>query len=270
MKLIKCPGCGREISDKDKNCIHCGCPIKNHFKNKSYFIIIILAILTIVLVIFYKTNQIKVIRGVAWEMSISQVINIESKNSGDLGYYDEDNGYYAVSNANFCNESVTLMYIFEDEKLESIWIQPDNSSYKNVSNICEKICENYGLPMSFKDNTEEPYIPNSRLTWNIKNTTIELIGNYESYTPSYYFSLKPYNGHEYGEKYVPTKLCRYGSKTSFPCRNYVVPWNDNLDIWNEPRDLCFDHGCYVIGCPNGFSIIFDEENLCLKHHFLCE
>jgi len=28
MALIKCPDCGKEISDKSEVCIHCGCPIK--------------------------------------------------------------------------------------------------------------------------------------------------------------------------------------------------------------------------------------------------
>lgn len=27
MALIKCPECGKEISDKAKACIHCGCPL---------------------------------------------------------------------------------------------------------------------------------------------------------------------------------------------------------------------------------------------------
>ena len=27
MALIKCPDCGKEVSDKAKNCIHCGCPL---------------------------------------------------------------------------------------------------------------------------------------------------------------------------------------------------------------------------------------------------
>ena len=27
MALIQCPECGKEISDKAKNCIHCGCPL---------------------------------------------------------------------------------------------------------------------------------------------------------------------------------------------------------------------------------------------------
>ena len=29
MALIKCPECGKEISDKSKSCIHCGYPLDN-------------------------------------------------------------------------------------------------------------------------------------------------------------------------------------------------------------------------------------------------
>lgn len=29
MALIKCPECGKEISDKAASCIHCGCPIED-------------------------------------------------------------------------------------------------------------------------------------------------------------------------------------------------------------------------------------------------
>ena len=29
MALIKCPECGKEISDKSEKCIHCGFPIRN-------------------------------------------------------------------------------------------------------------------------------------------------------------------------------------------------------------------------------------------------
>lgn len=37
MALIKCPECGKEVSDKAKECIHCGYPLKNHDSvKKSY------------------------------------------------------------------------------------------------------------------------------------------------------------------------------------------------------------------------------------------
>ena len=29
MALIKCPECGKEISDKSEKCIHCGFPLRN-------------------------------------------------------------------------------------------------------------------------------------------------------------------------------------------------------------------------------------------------
>ena len=35
MALIKCSECGKEISDKAKNCIHCGCPTKNENDSKT-------------------------------------------------------------------------------------------------------------------------------------------------------------------------------------------------------------------------------------------
>lgn len=35
MALIKCEECGREISDKAKICIHCGCPIESELMNKG-------------------------------------------------------------------------------------------------------------------------------------------------------------------------------------------------------------------------------------------
>lgn len=41
MALIKCPDCGREVSDKSNYCIHCGCPLEAvnttfHYKGRYY------------------------------------------------------------------------------------------------------------------------------------------------------------------------------------------------------------------------------------------
>lgn len=46
MALIKCPECGKEISDKSTNCIHCGCPIdknlvKDNFVNTKFYKVIL-------------------------------------------------------------------------------------------------------------------------------------------------------------------------------------------------------------------------------------
>ena len=34
MALIKCPECGKEISDQSEVCVHCGFPFKQHYQNK--------------------------------------------------------------------------------------------------------------------------------------------------------------------------------------------------------------------------------------------
>ena len=36
MALIKCEDCGKEISDKAKACIHCGCPINLVQEKENY------------------------------------------------------------------------------------------------------------------------------------------------------------------------------------------------------------------------------------------
>ncbi|MEG1028094.1 MAG: zinc-ribbon domain-containing protein, partial [Oscillospiraceae bacterium] len=56
MALIKCPECGKEISDKIKSCIHCGCKIKHHFKKISIIIIIgALSVLCIGLIFVFSS-----------------------------------------------------------------------------------------------------------------------------------------------------------------------------------------------------------------------
>lgn len=36
MALIKCPECGKEVSDKAAACIHCGCPIQKVHTEQQY------------------------------------------------------------------------------------------------------------------------------------------------------------------------------------------------------------------------------------------
>lgn len=296
MALIKCPECGGEISDKAEFCPRCGYPVRNCFKkvkeeeqtdnlerqisqskksvlslikNKKFQIpAVALVILVLAIVIFYRTTRIEVIHGVTWGMGVSQVENKESKYNGDAGYYDEDRGYYAVSNVDYLGESVTLTYIFGDGKLESVWIKPTYNSYESVYNMALEICKQNNLPVSFEDNTDDKYAPSSTLRWNIRGTTIELIGNYENgYAPEYFFSLKPYRGKEYGDKYENRGNCLVGIKTSFPCENEITPW---CEINEDGEGYCYEHGCYVIGCPNKFANVRDKESLCLEHHFMCE
>ena len=296
MAMIKCPECGKEISDRAEVCPGCGYPVKDYLqetkdkeqreipekkwnesekkvsmliKNRKFQIsAIVLAILVLAIVMVDKWIHVEVIHDVTWGMSVSQVKQREDKYDGNSGYYDEENGYYAVSDVDYLGESVTLMYIFEDGKLASFCIRPTYGSYENVYKMALEMCRTNNLPVSFEDNADDEYIPRSVLQWNVRGTTIELIGNYENkYAPEYYFSLKPYKGKEFGEKYENRGTCYVGNKTLLPCRNEITPW---CEINDEGNGYCYEHGCYVIGCPKGFANVYDRESLCLEHHFLCE
>ena len=37
MALIKCPECGREISDRALNCPNCGCPLKHELPEENFY-----------------------------------------------------------------------------------------------------------------------------------------------------------------------------------------------------------------------------------------
>lgn len=57
MALIKCPECGKEISDKSKQCIHCGYPLDElqaSDTNQSYRVVLI----------DYGTNKVQVIKAI--------------------------------------------------------------------------------------------------------------------------------------------------------------------------------------------------------------
>ena len=47
MALINCPECGKEISNTVKECIHCGCPLKDKKKISKKTIIIIIVLLMV-------------------------------------------------------------------------------------------------------------------------------------------------------------------------------------------------------------------------------
>ena len=55
MALIKCPECGKKISDKSKKCIHCGTIIENPKISKSFkiFISSITAIIIVIILFFF-------------------------------------------------------------------------------------------------------------------------------------------------------------------------------------------------------------------------
>ena len=79
MALIKCPECGREVSDKAPACPHCGAPILSEFiekKVKKYKTTKYLDIITVAISLFaWKYLE------VGWPLTVFAVI------SGATGYF---------------------------------------------------------------------------------------------------------------------------------------------------------------------------------------
>lgn len=80
MPLIKCPDCGREISDKAKSCIHCGCPIEKSDSHVTVYGIRQNALLFATIKL-YVDNQLvaKIPRGEKYELSITKECTLMAK-----------------------------------------------------------------------------------------------------------------------------------------------------------------------------------------------
>lgn len=288
MALIKCPECGKEnVSDSAQTCPNCGYGIKTHYEkialeqqkivqeekintskkkvvsvvnNPKVIIPTIIIIGVIIISVFiYQSSHKEVIHGITWGMSISEVQKKEAN-----GYYNDEDNYYAVSNVDFFGKDSNILYIFEGDKLASITAIATGDTYDAAYNIAYNICKEHNLPISFEDKTDSKYLKSSILTWNIDGTTIKLVGTYDDrYSQTYTFLLTPYDGNDYGEDYKEKGVCSVGSETFTPCQNEISPWNSG--------DNCYEHGCYVIGCPESIYPKYDYNTiLCNKHFFLSE
>ena len=69
--------------------------------------------------------------------------------------------------------------------------------------------------------------------------------------------LKPYDGNEFSEEYLASSAqCQWGIKVN-PCKNPVVPWND---------ERCYKHNCFVFGCDTN-NVWSDAKGypICISH-----
>lgn len=103
MALIKCPECGKEISDQSKTCIHCGFPLerKKSKENTTKITIIVVALLVLLaiiaglLLLFFSSNK-------NVETSIKKEVQLEMLNVVGMDYKDavtllESEGYNHIS-----------------------------------------------------------------------------------------------------------------------------------------------------------------------------
>lgn len=82
MALIKCPECGREVSDRAKACIHCGCPLEE-IKTLGRYAIIINS---------YADTDTAAMAGLntvfPWNMSYEEIVEIFSNTPYKIAEYD--------------------------------------------------------------------------------------------------------------------------------------------------------------------------------------
>lgn len=80
MALIKCSECGKEISDKAKTCIHCGCPVEKKQNNNRNIRKIIIGIiifgLSLIIILWFGKNILK--------------LNIFNSKNDDSNNYNND------------------------------------------------------------------------------------------------------------------------------------------------------------------------------------
>lgn len=271
MALVKCPECRKEISDKASACPHCGFPIlnentigdnfqidtnnesilepeqssslkkSNDMKKKvivggTIFGVVFIGVFMIIL---HNFNSESLIRNVKWNMNLEQVQKAEENYSGEVGQYSEEYGQYAVLNIEQFGEKCSVSYVFEDDKLVSIFFSPVYNTYNTAADIVKQLYIAYGNPSEVEIDTEDT-IPRSILTWYKDKYQIEMLYIYDNnyISSSLGITFKPYEGKDECTPFEE-RICTAGSKAIIPCRNVVLPWSE---------EHCYEHGCFVFGC----------------------
>ncbi len=154
MALIKCPECGKEISDKAKRCPNCACSLK---KNKKVIIIVfsIIMLLVIGLIIFYIYSQNTYNKNVSllsasmlssstnceslanltskvWYNTIYKQDDKETNKYTINSIYYKDTNYYKYQDYQFNKDfNTSLLRLFNDKKEEISKIEKESEDIKN-------------------------------------------------------------------------------------------------------------------------------------------
>lgn len=156
MALIKCPECGKEISDSVEKCIHCGYEVKTEKKQKKFpFIIGIIVIALIIICVgikllsgrnanagYYDNNK--------WGTSYD---DIKNKYGEDISELYLSNGTLAMYKEDFNGiEGIYVMIQFEFDKdggLDTVLLMVSNAK-SNMSDsevydmVIDGLTESYG------------------------------------------------------------------------------------------------------------------------------
>lgn len=294
MALIICPECGKEVSSSATICPNCGYKVKKHLnaqqialqKNKlvrflkskeligAAGLFLMGALIFLFVSIAKGPNGGGVIHGIKWGMSVAQVERLEKKyGTGKTSRWSADAEnieYYSVDESTYYNRDVNIRYKFENNKLVEIWLDVRwsgsfigdkfdivDSRYHDAIGIAFDVCKQYGLPVSFEDNTGNHSEPCAILSWNAKGTIISVKSDFTYRTASYSFLLTPYEGDEIGKRYSAKGQCDWGKAVS-RCENEIIPWGGS----------CYIHGCCVMGCRYSMQNASNKEPLCTQHQSL--
>lgn len=185
MALIKCPECGKEISDKANKCPNCGCPTKNKKKkiikhNKMIIPIAVVVLVVIVMFIFSFGGHNNLPRDAKWNENQNSVVKREKKTNGDI-YINTD--IVTIQKIEIFNDTADYIYYKFDEnnKLDEIIVRyitfksyeyPDIINEK-FNNIADSVEELLGEPVSSERNTVV-----AKETWSFKDTYVEMDYSY--------------------------------------------------------------------------------------------
>ena len=99
MTLIRCPECGKEISDSAKTCVECGYPIKKYRNNTSF------------INIFESINKKILVGIIAIVIVVAILLGVNRSPIRGNWYYIEDDDYWL----DIDNNTITLRSVFTDD-----------------------------------------------------------------------------------------------------------------------------------------------------------
>lgn len=153
MTLFKCPECGKEISDKEIKCQHCGFPITRKSKtiNKAIIFCCIGVALCTVLAILgtriynnYKYGrQEQSFRNVKLGMTVDDIIKAEKEYDNSEPTIPDDNAYLGYENKTITSniDATLLYYLDSEERLSQIMFlaNPQKYSESKMVNYFDKL-----------------------------------------------------------------------------------------------------------------------------------
>ena len=145
MALIICPECGKEVSDKAENCIHCGYPLKAHLgikktANKTNYIKYIIAIGILMLVCIVIAFGFKAIDKIKETNNNSLVFKSAEKNFTTLENIVVTKGI--ITDYDFLSNNPNTEYCLDiyaecdDDSLENVYADI-TSHYSNFCDECK-------------------------------------------------------------------------------------------------------------------------------------